>query len=151
MVGYWGQNTIAAIDTALVEKTLASVCQLQKYSIIYISGIFGHFNTKGAPGMDFSNHCSFSAAQAYTGYESRTNGYTLLSCPDIGKDIKACQRVGVRVILSITSKSADLITPADGNRSAYQIYGMFFDRTTAGVPRPFDGSVLDGLDIQVIK
>ncbi|KXS16685.1 glycoside hydrolase family 18 protein [Gonapodya prolifera JEL478] len=151
MVGYWGQNTIAQLDTAQSEATLAAVCQLQKYSTIYIQGIFSHFSTKNAPGIDFSNHCSFSGAQAYTGYESKTNGYTLLYCPQIGKDIKACQRVGVRVVLQLASKPADLLTPSDGNRSAYQIYSMFFDRTIQGAPRPFDDAVLNGLDVQVVN
>ncbi|KXS20775.1 hypothetical protein M427DRAFT_344853 [Gonapodya prolifera JEL478] len=42
-----------------------------------------------------------------------------------------------------------LLTESDGNRSAYQIYAMFFDRTLLDTPRPFDDAVFDGLNLEI--
>ncbi|KXS16686.1 glycoside hydrolase family 18 protein [Gonapodya prolifera JEL478] len=149
LIGFWGQNRVASLDTSKVEGTLASTCQLTPYATIHVGYLLDHFATKGAPSMDFSSHCSFGGAFAYPGYETKTNGYTLLHCSDIAKDIKACQRVGRRVVLTLSPKTVTLLSESDGNRSAYQIYSMFFDRTVPGDPRPFDDAVFDGLDMQL--
>ncbi|KXS16717.1 glycoside hydrolase family 18 protein [Gonapodya prolifera JEL478] len=150
MYGFWGQNRIGYNIPGYSEPTLVSVCSSTNYSTIHIGYIVSHFSTGGAPGMEFTNHCSFILNNAYPGYTTATSGYSLLYCPDIGKDIKTCQGMGKKIILTISPKVETLVTESDGVKSAQQIYNFFVAPPSSGTPRPFDDAQVDGIDLYIL-
>ncbi|KAI0838257.1 glycoside hydrolase superfamily [Hypoxylon sp. FL0890] len=148
---YWGQ---AGPDT----DTLAQHCASE--SIDYIT--LGFVNNSpengdgtGYPGTNFAAHC---AAEVYT--NNGRNSKLLSSCSFIKDDIKTCQGLGKKVLLSVggiysASSNYTLSSVQDGIDFAeflYQAFGPY--KSTYEGPRPFDSSstdhtCLDGFDFDI--
>lgn len=106
-VVYWGQNRLGqnqySGQATKQEPSLANLCRLSKHKIVILNGIRTLFSTRGMPGMDFSTHCRqpfYSESQQDQAFLNRQK-FVLLSCPSIGNDIKYCQSLGKKVLLSI--------------------------------------------------
>ncbi|GAA5795914.1 chitinase 1 [Helicostylum pulchrum] len=131
---YWGQNSAGGGNT---QGTLGSYCKTGKMDGVLIS--FLHiFNVGGKPGMNLSNAC-----------ETTFPGLQLLDCPAIGADIKVCQDLGVKVILSLggASGSYSLANDAAGVTFANTLWDLFGGGTSD--TRPFGDAVIDGIDLDI--
>ncbi|KAI8050759.1 chitinase 1 [Thamnidium elegans] len=131
---YWGQNSAGGANT---QGTLGSYCKTGKMDGVLVS--FLHiFNVGGKPGMNLSNAC-----------ETTFPGLQLLDCPAIGTDIKICQDLGVKVILSLggASGSYSLANDAAGVTFANTLWDLFGGGSSD--TRPFGDAVIDGIDLDI--
>lgn len=92
----------------------------------------------GAPVLNLANHC-----------ETTFPGSSLLNCPKVGQDIKACQAKGKALVISIggASGSYAIDDPAAGAAFAEKIWDMFLGGTSA--TRPFGDAIVDGVDLDL--
>lgn len=140
---YWGQN-----DGPGVEPDLATVCtqpQFAQYNEVIISFVTAWVNTRNGnpnyPEMDLSNHCT-------TPYDA--NDPYLLKCDDLAAAIQECQQAGKKVLLSMGGAVGNYNGfPDDANAQAIaqSTWDMFLGGN--GNVRPFDGAVLDGIDLDI--
>ena len=131
LVAYWGQDCVRN------EPSLATVCADAAYDAILLSFMdrFGNFST---PHIDLSSHCSATLPNS-----------TLLHCPQIGKDIAACQAMGKTVLLSLGGADGrhSLASRADALDLAHRLWDQLMGGNS--IERPFDSAVLDGIDLDV--
>ncbi|KAJ2801621.1 Chitinase 2, partial [Coemansia helicoidea] len=141
VVTYWGQNSWGGShldQRSRWEQPLAAYCQDSTFDIINISFLI-NYNLTGLPVLNHAFHC-----------ETTFNGTHTLHCPDIGADIKACQKAGKKVVLSLGGGNIytyGLETAADGQRFADTVWNMFLGGTHKY--RPYDDAVLDGIDLDL--
>ncbi|KAG0273983.1 Chitinase 1, partial [Linnemannia exigua] len=129
VVNYWGQNSVSS--TGGNEGDLITYCQddtIDVFAVAFVSQI-----VNGAPVLNLANHCGATFP-----------GSTLLNCPKVGQDIKACQAKGKALVLSIggASGSYALDDAAAGTAFAEQIWNIFLGGSSS--TRPFGDAVLDG-------
>ena len=76
------------------------------------------FSYVGLPSLDLSHHCQKAISPNYP---------ELLRCPDIEEDIKKCQKLGKKVILSVGGPTGDgtLRTPAKARELAMTLFDLF--------------------------
>ncbi|KAG0284591.1 Chitinase 1 [Linnemannia gamsii] len=134
VVNYWGQNSVSY--TGGKEGDLIDYCQdgtVNVFAIAFISQI-----QNGRPILNLANHC----AQTFP-------STTLLNCPKVSQDIKACQANGKAIVLSIGGASGaySLSDAAAGRAFADQIWDLFLGG--ASETRPFGDAVLDGIDLDL--
>ncbi|KAF9133525.1 Chitinase 1 [Mortierella sp. 14UC] len=134
VVNYWGQNSVSFSGGN--EGDLANYCQddtVDVFAIAFISQI-----VNGNPVLNLANHC-----------ETTFPGSTLLSCPKIGQDIKACQAKGKALVISIggAAGSYAIEDPAAGVAFADKVWDMFLGGSST--TRPFGDAVLDGVDLDL--
>ncbi|KAI1407776.1 glycoside hydrolase superfamily [Hypoxylon sp. FL1857] len=150
---YWGQS---GPDT----DTLAQHCASDSIDYItlgFVNNSPENGNGTGYPGTNFAAHC---AAEVYT--NNNRNSKLLSSCSFIKEDIKTCQRLGKKVLLSVggvysASSNYTLSSVQSGLDFAeflYQAFGPY--KSTYHGPRPFDTSStdhtsLDGFDFDIEK
>ncbi|KAI3320808.1 glycoside hydrolase family 18 protein [Xylariaceae sp. AK1471] len=145
---YWGQSGVG--------DTLAQYCASS--SIDYVT--LGFVNNSpdhggGYPGTNFAAHC---AADVYV--KDGRDTKLLSGCSFIKEDIRTCQRLGKKVLLSIGGDYTDannysISTGSKGVEFAnfmFEAFGPYVKGST--VPRPFDISVtehtvLDGFDFDI--
>ncbi|KAF9970158.1 Chitinase 1, partial [Actinomortierella ambigua] len=134
VVNYWGQNSV--YNTGGQEAPLASYCQDNTIDVFAIG--FVHQIVNGKPVLNLANHC-----------ETTFPGSNLLSCPQIGADIKTCQSKGKALVISIGGASGAyaLETPEQGAAFAEQIWDTFLGGSSS--QRPFGDAVLDGVDLDL--
>ncbi|EPZ32890.1 Glycoside hydrolase, superfamily domain-containing protein [Rozella allomycis CSF55] len=92
--------------------------------------------------MDLSIHCS----SPYPGFTKPASGYTLLKCPDIENDIKQCQSLGKKIIISVVNlgSTTSMKNEQDGENVANMIWNSFLGGSGN---RPFGSAILDGVDL----
>ncbi|KAF8945802.1 Chitinase 1 [Haplosporangium gracile] len=134
VVNYWGQNSVSY--TGGKEGDLIDYCQdgtVNVFAMAFISKI-----QNGRPILNLASHC-----------EQTFPGSSLLNCPKIGQDIKACQVNGKAIVLSIGGASGAYSLPdaAAGRAFADQIWDLFLGG--ASETRPFGDAVLDGVDLDL--
>ncbi|KAG0375282.1 Chitinase 1 [Mortierella sp. AD032] len=134
VVNYWGQNSVSS--TGGDEGDLITYCQddtIDVFAVAFVSQI-----VNGAPVLNLANHCGATFP-----------GSTLLNCPKVGQDIKACQAKGKALVLSIggASGSYALDDAAAGTAFAEQIWNIFLGGSSS--TRPFGDAVLDGVDLDL--
>ncbi|KAG0070721.1 Chitinase 1 [Linnemannia elongata] len=134
VVNYWGQNSASYAGGK--EGDLVDYCQdgtVSVFAMAFISQI-----QNGRPVLNLANHC----AQTFP-------GTTLLNCPKIGQDIKACQASGKAIVISIGGASGAYSLPdaAAGRAFADQIWDLFLGGSSG--TRPFGDAVLDGVDLDL--
>ncbi|KAI9281908.1 chitinase 1 [Sporodiniella umbellata] len=132
---YWGQNSAGGAST---QGSLASYCQSGQVDVVLLS-FLNIFNVGGLPQVNFASACEKS-------YFPNTQ---LLSCPAIGSDIKTCQRLGVKVLLSLggAAGSYGFTSDSQGQQFAQTLWDLFGGGNSS--TRPFGDAVIDGVDLDI--
>ncbi|KAF9970157.1 Chitinase 1 [Actinomortierella ambigua] len=130
------KNNSSVYNTGGQEAPLASYCQDSTVDVFAIG--FVHQIVNGKPVLNLANHC-----------ETTFPGSNLLSCPQIGADIKTCQSKGKAVVISIGGAAGAyaLDTPEQGTAFAQQVWDTFLGGSSS--QRPFGNAVLDGVDLDL--
>eukprot|EP01121_Diplochlamys_sp_Union-15-3_P006604 TRINITY_DN17098_c0_g1_i1.p1 TRINITY_DN17098_c0_g1~~TRINITY_DN17098_c0_g1_i1.p1 ORF type:complete len:341 (-),score=61.22 TRINITY_DN17098_c0_g1_i1:10-1032(-) len=145
LVMYWGQDSAGNRYPNNLEKPLAQVCSYPGYDIINIGFVIIFFdqNNKGQlPGLNFANHCTTS----FPGYPD------LLNCTtDIGNDIKKCQSMGKKIVLSFGGAAGSYGFSSDSQAVSFAetVWKLFFEEKDAAFPRPFGDAIIDGVDLDI--
>lgn len=131
---YWGQNSKNGFNTQL---PLVNYCDGNS-DIIILSFTLG-FRDGSLPDLNLANSCDGPPFP----------GTGLLECPDVGKDIKACQAKGKTILMSLGGANGNYGFANDANGRAFadtlwNIYGAGNSTT-----RPFGDAVLDGFDLDI--
>ncbi|KAJ3025115.1 UNVERIFIED_CONTAM: Chitinase 2 [Siphonaria sp. JEL0065] len=155
LIGYWGQNAAGngildpthptqPLETQM--KNLGYYCDLGIYSTINLA-----FMTEFGGGDDhftinFSKQAYYLYPAGGPAPDSAITGFG-----PIAKDIKHCQALGIKVILSL---GGDKISnykfgPGDGKTIGTWLYNRFLEGTDK--VRPFGDVVLDGIELDVEK
>ncbi|MQL73823.1 hypothetical protein Taro_006142 [Colocasia esculenta] len=124
---YWGQNKR--------EGKLAKACATGSYKFINIA-FLTTFGSRQTPVVDLSRHCN------------ATRG----GCTHLTRDIKYCQKWGIKVLLSLGGDRGlqSLNSTEDAHQVAEYIYRNFLGGTPSPPSRrPFGKAVLDGVDFSV--
>lgn len=143
MAVYWGQGP--------AQKRLAHFCADSNIDIIPIAflNIFPDQLGGGYPGTNFGNQCGDAT------YKNKDGSWSplLSDCPLIGPDIKTCQSLGKKILLSLggaipTNQS---IPDDDAAVSFANFLWNAFGPTEEEYhgPRPFGDAVVDGFDFDI--
>jgi chitinase len=124
---YWGQNGN--------EGTLAQTCATGNYRLVNVAFLptFGRGQT---PALNLAGHCDPASG----------------GCTGVGADVKACQRMGVKVLLSIGGGvgSYGLSSRADARSVAAYLWDNYLGGGGGGSEsRPLGDAVLDGVDFDI--
>ncbi|XP_044972982.1 acidic endochitinase-like [Hordeum vulgare subsp. vulgare] len=122
---YWGQNGN--------EGTLAQTCASGNYKFVNVAFLYT-FGKGQAPLLNLAGHC-----------DPATSG----SCTFVGADVRSCQRLGIKVLLSIGGGvgSYGLSSRADARLVARYLWENYLGGTSAS--RPLGDAVLDGVDFDI--
>lgn len=127
VAAYWGQGEN--------QGSLASYCKEANVGIMILSFL----NNFGA------EHASYNFGSACWEKE----------CPQIEKDIKTCQDMGIKVLLSLggDSRLGDYMVKSDedGKAAAKIIYNLFNPNGDPSYTRPFGDATIDGFDFDIEK
>ncbi|XP_048325598.2 hevamine-A-like [Ziziphus jujuba] len=123
---YWGQNGN--------EGTLAEACNTGLYSYINIAFLIQFGNGRDLV-LNLAGHC-----------DPPSN-----TCTKFGEEIKTCQSLGIKVLLSIGGAvgSYSLSSAEDAKNVADQIWNSYLGGTDSSATRPFGDAVLDGVDFDI--
>ncbi|KAI2781442.1 glycoside hydrolase superfamily [Daldinia loculata] len=148
---YWGQS---GPDT----DSLSEHCESDSIDYVtlgFVNNSPENGNGTGYPGTNFAAHC---AAEVYV--NNNRNSKLLSSCSFIKDDIKKCQQLGKKVLLSIggefTSSSNYTLSSVQAGIDfadfLYKAFGPF--KSGYNGPRPFDISstehiTIDGFDFDI--
>ncbi|KAL8722562.1 MAG: hypothetical protein Q9225_000957 [Loekoesia sp. 1 TL-2023] len=143
MAVYWGQGPS--------QQRLAHFCADSSIDIIPIAflNIFPDQVNRGYPGTNFGNQCGSETYKNKDGSSSPL----LSNCPFIGPDIKTCQAMGKKILLSLGGAIPTNQSIKDDNSAksfAKFLWNAFgpVDPTYDG-PRPFGDAVVDGFDFDI--
>ncbi|RLV90511.1 Chitinase 2 [Spathaspora sp. JA1] len=126
---YWGQNGFSGQDR------LATYCQNTNMDIVLLSFL----NDFPDPlNVNFANQCGGSFPDS-----------DLLHCTYIGEDIKTCQGLGKKVLLSMGGAYGDY--GFDNTQDATDFADVLWNKFGGGSDdeRPFDDAVVDGFDFDI--
>ncbi|KAG0635764.1 glycoside hydrolase superfamily [Tuber brumale] len=132
-VAYFGQFG------KLGEDSLSKFCLNTNVDIVVLAFVNVYKGAGGLPGMNLGVYC-----------DTRIPGTDLLSCPNIGKDITACQAAGKKVLLSLGGQEAnDNSLPDDKSATELgdNLWKLFGEGKGLESKRPFGGALIDGFDI----
>lgn len=124
---YWGQNAN--------EGSLSSTCATSNYAYVILA-FLSSFGDGQPPALDFAGHCD------------ATSG----SCARLSTDIHACQRQGIKILLSIGGGAGTytLSSTDDAKQLADYLWTNFLGGPSPpSSPRPLGAAVLDGIDFDV--
>ncbi|TKY48163.1 Acidic endochitinase [Spatholobus suberectus] len=125
---YWGQDGN--------EGSLNETCATGKYSSVYIAGMAA-FGNGQVPQLNLAGHCDPSST----------------GCIGIKRDIRNCQRRGIKVMLSIgggvTSTNFSLTSLEDAKNMSDYLWGNFLGGSSSS--RPLGDAVLDGIDFDIVS
>lgn len=136
---YYGQTPATA------QTSLAQVCQSPNVDIVILSFLTEFFGPGGFPALNFGSACGGQTPQMQSAGASK-----LLSCPDMASQIKQCQGLGKKVLLSLGGSIATSALPDSSKATSFanQLWDLFGAGT--GVDpglRPFGDVRLDGFDV----
>lgn len=135
LVVYWGQNFVGGH-----QQSLLTYCQDPTIDVIPIGFLQKFHSTGGYPEINLSDACGWP-------YFTNTS---LLSCPDIGKQIQTCQTVyKKKILLSIGGdqyKEGGWGRPINAVTDANMVWNLFGNVLTHKF-RPFGNAVVDGFDL----
>lgn len=141
---YWGQDSQGANnpnDTADYQKTLSFYCQDNSTNIIPIAFLTKYFSTGGLPEIDLGNTCNSNLNGTFP-------GTALTNCQGLARDIRACQRKGAIVTLSIGGALGNsTLDDCEAEEFAETVWNLFLGGTSD--TRPFGTAVLDGVDLDI--
>lgn len=123
---YWGQNGN--------EGTLADTCATGRFSYINIAFLI-KFGGGQTPELNLAGHCN-----------PATN-----SCRVISDGIRACQRRGIKVMLSIGGGVGNysLSSREDARGFSNYLWNNFLGGGRGSTSRPLGDAVLDGIDLDI--
>ncbi|GMF02357.1 unnamed protein product [Ambrosiozyma monospora] len=130
---YWGQATST-------QDRLSSYCQKGDADIFLVSFMDRFSSASGAMDINFAGACSTQGS----------NG--LLKCDQIAEDIKTCQGLGKKILLSLggSSGSYGFASDSDGEGFAETLWNYFGGGSdVSSSERPFGDSVVDGFDFDI--
>ncbi|CCG84295.1 protein of unknown function [Taphrina deformans PYCC 5710] len=131
VVVYWGQNSAGS------QGSLATYCQDSTIDIIPISFLtaFG----VGAYSLNFANACEGTTV----------SGSTLLQCDRIAEDIKTCQTMGKKILLSVggAAGSYGFSSSSQAVQVANDLWNYFGGGSSS--IRPFGSAIVDGFDLDI--
>lgn len=143
MAVYWGQGP--------AQKRLAHFCADANIDIIPIAflNIFPDQLGGGYPGTNFGNQCGDAT------YKNKDGSWSplLSDCPLIGPDIKTCQSMGKKILLSLGGAiPTNQSIPDDA--AAVSFANFLWDafgppEEEYHGPRPFGDAVVDGFDFDI--
>ncbi|KAF9615200.1 hypothetical protein IFM89_022462 [Coptis chinensis] len=121
---YWGQNGN--------EGTLAETCGTGNYDFVNLA-FLASFGNGQTPMINLAGHC-----------DPYSNG-----CTGLSEDIHACQRKGIKVILSIggAAGSYSLASADDARQVATYLWNNYLGGHSSS--RPLGNAVLDGIDFDI--
>lgn len=136
---YYGQSPATA------QTSLAQVCQSPNVDIVILAFLTEFLGPGGFPALNFGSACGGQTPQMQSAGASK-----LLSCPDMASQIKQCQGLGKKVLLSMGGSLASSALPdsSAATNFAHQLWDLFGAGT--GVDpglRPFGDVRLDGFDV----
>lgn len=125
IVVYWGRD--------YREGSLAGTCSSGNYAFVIISYL-SKYGGGQDPELSLGGHCDPS------------NG----GCQSLRLDIQTCQRLGVKVLLSIggPAGSYNLSGIEEGGKLANYLWNTFLGGSKASF-RPFGAAALDGIDFDI--
>ncbi|XP_015867489.2 acidic endochitinase-like [Ziziphus jujuba] len=125
---YWGQY-----GNDHNEGTLAEACETGWYSYINIASIIQFGNGQDLV-LNLAGHCNPPA------------------CTEIGKQIKTCQSLGVKVFISLGGANGNysLTSVEDSKKVAEQLWNSYLGGSDSSATRPFGDAVLDGVDFDLV-
>ncbi|KAL0318052.1 UNVERIFIED_CONTAM: Hevamine-A [Sesamum angustifolium] len=123
---YWGQNGN--------EGTLADTCSTARFSYINIA-FLNKFGGGQIPELNLAGHCN-----------PATN-----SCRVFSDEIRACQRRGIKVMLSIGGGVGNysLFSREDAQSLSVYLWNNFLGGGDASATRPLGDAILDGIDFDI--
>lgn len=125
VAAYWGQGSN--------QENLALYCAQGTFDIVLLS--FLNVVTPSEVGFNFGNGCHGA------------------ECPFIARDIKICQSLGIKVLLSMGGDRSfgnfNLETDEGGRKAAKLVYDMFNRHGDKNVIKPFGDAQVDGFDLDV--
>ncbi|KAL8816013.1 MAG: hypothetical protein Q9223_004909 [Gallowayella weberi] len=143
MAVYWGQGPS--------QPRLAHFCADSNIDIIPIAflNVFPDQVGGGYPGTNFGNQCGPETFKNKDGSDSPL----LSNCPLIGPDIKTCQAMGKKILLSLGGAIPDNQSIKD-DASAIAFAKFLWDAfgpkdAKYDGPRPFGDAVVDGFDFDI--
>ncbi|KAL8830919.1 MAG: hypothetical protein Q9170_005521 [Blastenia crenularia] len=136
---YYGQSP------ATSQFTLAQTCQDGNVDIVVLAFLTTFFGAGGYPALNLGAACGgpSSAMQA-------AGASGLLSCPTMENDIKTCQSLGKKVLLSLGGAEATTAFSSDSQASdfATKLWNLFGGGNGEKAEmRPFGSAIVDGFDI----
>lgn len=128
---YWGQN---AANSG--QQNLYYYCQNTPSDVILLSYLSSFPQTK----LNLGTQCTSTGSDG------------VLHCPAVATDIKACQRMGKKIMLAMggDAGSYGFSSALDAKNYAQTLLNMFGPNNSKGL-RPFDDAVLDGFHLSVKK
>lgn len=136
---YYGQSP------ATSQMTLAQMCQDENVDIVILAFLTTFFGAGGYPGVNLGAACGGPSQKMQAAGASG-----LLSCPTMENDIKTCQSLGKKVLLSLGGAQATTAFSSDTQAAdfATKLWNLFGAGTGESAEmRPFGAAVLDGFDI----
>ncbi|KAL8763918.1 MAG: hypothetical protein Q9184_000361 [Pyrenodesmia sp. 2 TL-2023] len=136
---YYGQSP------ATSQTSLAQMCQDPSVDIVILAFLTTFFGPNNYPSLNFGAACGGLSAEM-----TAAGASGLLSCPTMEADIKTCQSLGKKVLLSLGGAVATTAFSSDGQASEFAttLWDLFGggNGEAAGM-RPFGSAVLDGFDV----
>lgn len=139
LVGWWGSGWFNDV------YQVPQVCIDPAYSVVILSFLYTNLGFNGWPAMTFNvDNTNASATQIAAGATG------LMWMPEMAQQIKTCQQMGKKVMLSIGGGAGDVTfnNSAEAVAFAYQIWQLFGgDTETLKHLRPFGDTIIDGFDL----
>lgn len=123
---YWGQNAGGS------QNRLKDYCDSETADILFLSFV----NEMSPMKLNFANMCDTRFSDGS------------LHCPQIGEDVKYCQKNGKKVLLSIGGQHGASFTSDEEAQDFAEILWNKFGGGTDS-QRPFDSAVVDGYDLDL--
>ncbi|CAO1605532.1 hypothetical protein XANCAGTX0491_009048 [Xanthoria calcicola] len=136
---YYGQSP------ATSQMTLAQMCQDENVDIVILAFLTTFFGAGGYPGVNLGAACGGSSQKMQAAGASG-----LLSCPTMEDDIKTCQSLGKKILLSLGGAQATTAFSSDTQAAEFatKLWNLFgAGAGESAEMRPFGRAVLDGFDI----
>ncbi|GAB2265125.1 hypothetical protein Dimus_000191 [Dionaea muscipula] len=123
---YWGQNGF--------EGTLNETCSNGTYKYVNLAFLY-IFGSGQTPTLNLAGHCDPASG----------------GCVGLSSDIKYCQSIGIKVLLSIGGGvgTYNLSSVADANSVAQYLWNTYLGGTGNSTARPLGAAVLDGIDFDI--
>jgi hypothetical protein len=139
VVGWWGSGWFNDV------YQVPQVCADPAYSVVILSFLYTNLGFNGWPAMTFNvDNTNASAAQIAVGATG------LMWMPEMAQQIKTCQQMGKKVMLSIGGGAGRVVFNNSFEAVAFanQIWQLFGgDIETLKDLRPYGDVILDGFDL----
>jgi chitinase len=131
MVLYWGQASAGS------QERLSYYCNSDASDIMVLSFMSSFPGSNGVPTLNFASACS----------DTFSSG--LLKCDTVAQDIKTCQSLGKKVLLSLggAAGSYGFSSDSEAEDFAATLWNLFGEGSAD--ERPFGDAIIDGFDFDI--